>query len=269
MSLPVRIIVYAAAGYAVICAAVFFLQRRLLYHPDAAVPSGAFLDQTGLTPWPDPGEPFRGYLARTDSPVADGFVMVFHGNAGTAADRGYYGRMLGSMGFRVILAEYPGTGGRTGKLTERNLVKDAHDSILEAVRLYGKPVVLVGESLGCGVAAGAAANPRIPVDGVILITPWDSLPSLGQEMYRFLPVRLLALDRYDNIRNLESFRGRAAVAIAEKDEVIHASHGMRLFESLDCQKRLWMWPEAGHNSWPDAVGAEWWREVMEFIRDGE
>ncbi len=269
MSFPFRIILYAVAGYAVICAVVFLMQRRLLYHPDPTVPSEAFLKQAGLTAWPGPGQAFRGYLARTEGRVANGFVMVFHGNAGTAADRGYYGRMLGGMGVRVILAEYPGYGGRTGGLTERNLVKDAHDSILEAVRLYGSPVVLVGESMGCGVAAGAAADPELPADGIVLITPWDSLPSLGQEMYRFLPVRLLALDRYDNIRNLASFRGRAAVAIAEKDEIIPAGHGMRLFSSLKCGKRLWVWREAGHNSWPDAVGSDWWREVMDFIRNGE
>jgi pimeloyl-ACP methyl ester carboxylesterase len=266
MSFPVRIILYAVAGVVVLCAILFLMQRRLLYHPDTTTPSGPFLDQAGLTAWPGPGLEFRGYLVRAAVKPAEGFVMVFHGNAGAAADRGYYGRMLGELGYRVVLAEYPGYGGRSGDPSERLLVEDARAVIHAAYRVYGRPVILVGESLGCGVAAAAAADPAVPVDGIVLITPWDSLPGLAQSVYPLMPVRWLALDRYDSVRNLADFNGRIAVAVSEWDEVIPMKHGIRLFSSLKSEKRLWIWREAGHNSWPDSIGVDWWREAMDFIR---
>jgi len=45
-----------------------------------------------------------------------GTVTVFHGNAGPAAGREFYLQALAPLNYRVILAEYPGYGGRTGTL---------------------------------------------------------------------------------------------------------------------------------------------------------
>ncbi len=51
--------------------------------------------------------------------------MVFHGNAGSAYDRMYYVKALEPLGYRVLLAEYPKYGARTGSLGEKSLVADA------------------------------------------------------------------------------------------------------------------------------------------------
>jgi hypothetical protein len=38
-----------------------------------------------------------------------------------------------------------------------------------------------GESMGCGIAAGAASDPSVQAEGIVLITP-----SLGQKLYAAL-----------------------------------------------------------------------------------
>ncbi|MBU2645169.1 hypothetical protein KKI24_10705 [bacterium] len=103
---------------------------------------------------------------------------------------------------------------------------------------------------------------------MILITPWDSLPDLAQSLYWYLPVKWLARDRFDSVRNLKSFTGKTAVLIAEKDEIIPPKHSMRLYESISVPKRLWEFENAGHNSWPSMPDESWWQEVMLFIADG-
>lgn len=54
-------------------------------------------------------------------------MIVFHGNAGAAIDRSYYVDALTPLGYRVVLAEYPGYGGRSGQPREKVFVADAID----------------------------------------------------------------------------------------------------------------------------------------------
>ena len=62
---------------------------------------------------------------------------------------------------------------------------------LETVRLayeqYKEPLYLVGESLGCGVAAAVAKQTSVPIAGIILITPWDTLASVAKSCFLFFP----------------------------------------------------------------------------------
>ena len=62
-----------------------------------------------------------------------------------------------------------------------------------------------------------------------------------------------------------SFKGPVAVAVAEHDEVIPPKHARRLFQSLSEPKHLWVFNDAGHNSWPVGPDESWWREVMDFV----
>jgi pimeloyl-ACP methyl ester carboxylesterase len=241
------------------------MQRRLLYHPSPETPSEDEVRAADLAVWPKQGDSFRGYINQNIPDGRPGFIVVFHGNAGTALDREYYTRMLGALGRRVLLTEYPAYGGRKGDLSEKSLVEDARATVRSAHRRFGGPVTVVGESLGCGVATGVAADPKVPVDAILLITPWNTLPDLARKIYWFLPARWLIRDKFDNIRNLEDFRGRVAVVVAEYDEVIPRELGLKLYTTLPNEKRLWTFENAGHNSWHDRAGTAWWREVMGFL----
>ena len=77
------------------------------------------------------------------------------------------------LGYRVLLAEYPGYGARKGELSEETFVRDAKETLRVASERYGGPLYLLGESLGCAVAAAAAKDSPVEIDGLILITPWE------------------------------------------------------------------------------------------------
>jgi pimeloyl-ACP methyl ester carboxylesterase len=241
------------------------LQYRLLYYPDGSVPTAGQLHAAGLRFWPSGPQDYRGLTGLREVEQAKGTVIVFHGNGGTALQRTHYLSELGPLGYRVILAEYPRYGGRSGKLGEASFREDARETIRLAAQQYGGPVFVLGESLGAGVAAAAAQDAPSEAAGVILITPWDTLLSVAGAKFRFLPVSWLMKDVYDSIGNLRDFRGRVAVVSAERDETIPPRHAVALYGSLSQDKRLWVVRGAGHNDWPFLMDRTWWREIMEFV----
>jgi uncharacterized protein len=255
-------------SFVLLVAALIFpgcnIQDNFLYFPDSSVPNEEFLRTQNIGPWPS-SKDYRGLVSVNPAKQTNGAVIVFHGNAGTAADRVLYVKALGALGYRVILAEYPRYGGRKGTLGEKPFVHDGVETVRLAFEQFGGPLFLLGESLGAGVAAAVAKETSVTIDGVILITPWDRLASVAQSKYPFLPVRLLLTDTYDTIDNLRSFKGRIVVVGAGRDEIIPIEHANNLYRSFSsAAKKMWTIKDAGHNDWPGFINASWWREIMDF-----
>jgi fermentation-respiration switch protein FrsA (DUF1100 family) len=144
-------------------------------------------------------------------------------------------------------------------------VADAATTIEQAHRLHGAPLLIIGESLGAGVAAAAVARQKTLVAGVLLITPWDRLDSVARFHYPWLPVRWLLRDQYDSAANLAAFGRPVIVAVAERDSIVPARFGVSLYEALPQPRRLLRMADAGHNDWPARVDAAWWRQSLDFL----
>lgn len=246
------------------------LQYRMLYETDTSLPSAGYLEQSELRFWPGGEEGYRGFVGGSGTGRIKGTFIVFHGNGGTAAHRTYYARALGGLGYRVILAEYPRYGGRNGELGEAAFVKDAKETVLLAHEMYGAPIYLLGESLGAGVAAAVTAATTVPLEGVVLMTPWDTLQSVAQHHFRIIPARLFLKDSYDNVANLSSFRGRIAIVGAERDSIIPVRHARNLYGALaSTSKKFWVIPGAGHNDWLMRMNGSLWQEIAAFVTGEE
>jgi hypothetical protein len=254
----VAIVAWMAVACLLVVAAIFWSQDRLLYFPMAAPVEQ--LAGGDLQAWPS-AQDFRGLVAAPTGPVR-GTAIVFHGNAGHAGHRAYYAQSLRLLGWRVILAEYPGYGPRAGKPGEASLVADAEETVARAQRQYGGPLLLIGESLGAAVAAAAGAGRRELVAGLILITPWDRLAHVGSFHYPWLPVRWMLRDGYDTVRRLAGFDRPVVVAVAEHDRIVPARFGTALHAALGGPKHLVVIAASDHNDWPDHVDAAWWRRAV-------
>lgn len=243
------------------------IQQSLLYYPGYTTISEVedYVARNDLRMWPGQGGAYQGIVSRNGPAVFKGTIVVFHGNAGPAMYRDYYMAALERRGYRVVLAEYPGYGGRPGELSEKSLVADARRTVLRAGKDFGGPVYLWGESMGCGIAAALAADPEIHPQGIIMLTPWDSLLNIGKAKFPWLPVRLLLKDTYDNGANLSNYKGPVAVIMAKDDEVIPNRLTERLYSGLPQPKRLWVFERGGHNGWPRSPELQWWDEVVEFL----
>ncbi|NQT25366.1 alpha/beta fold hydrolase [candidate division KSB1 bacterium] len=262
----IRIVIYIIAGYLILCMLFYFGQNRLLYFPDTNRPDASEIHALGLEFWPNSDASFRGYLFNLEDESHRGTIIIFHGNAGAAWNRDYYCKPLSTLGYQVLLAEYPGYGGRPGKPSENVLVNDARETIrLVREHYYSDPVFVIGESLGAGVVASALADSSLTVDGICLITPWARLTELARSIYPFIPAHLLAQDKYDSIKNLTGYSERIAVAVAENDEVVTTEQGLKLFDSLKADKKLWLMDGTSHNTWMYRVDPLFWEKVIEFI----
>lgn len=259
-----RIATYVVAPYAATVLLMFLLQRRLIYFPNMNRPSAETLRQHGLRFWPG-AENYRGLVSIAPPVHTKGTVVVFHGNNSLASQRAHYVRALERLGYRVVLAEYPVYGGRNGRLSETEFVADAKQTLRQAREEFGGPVFVIGESLGTGVATAVAADTSLPVAGLILITPFDSISALAQTLYWFIPARWLVWDKFDSVTNLQSFGGPVAVLMAERDNVVPKQHTMVLYDSFTGPKDLWCFEDANHTNWPCGPEEGWWREVMDFV----
>jgi len=260
-----KLIISILVIYFALIIILFFTQRKLLYFPTNNFPTEKSLEAKGLAYWNFNDNSYDGLISTEPKNNAKGTIIVFHGNASTADHLDEYVRALVPRGYRIILAEYPGYAIRTGNPSESILVADARRIVNLIDQEYGEPIYLWGESLGCGVVASTVADSSLSVAGIVLINPWDSLGNLAQNIYWFVPVRAILLDKFDSINNLKSFKGKVAILISEKDQVIPPKFGLNLYDSIKSDKQLWTFANAGHNSWPNGSQESWWQEVIDFI----
>lgn len=251
------------ALFLTIIAAGCVLQDHLLYFPERVSPAEVAKQFPHLRPWPA-AEDLRAYFAAPPA-AARGTALVFHGNAGHAAQREWYAEELGRIGWRVLLAEYPGYGPRPGQPGEEMLVADGRATLRRALGEFGPPLMVIGESLGAAVAAGAVAKHGSEIAGLILITPWDRIASVARHHYPFFPAALFLRDTYDSAARLQAFPGPSVVVIAQEDRIVPAEIGRQLFAALPGEKRLIEIPRADHNDWPAHVDAAWWSRLIEVL----
>jgi hypothetical protein len=252
--------------YLLLLLIVFLFQRALIYFPDtySIEDQQQRAELANLKLWPSTAD-YRGLIAKTAQTTGKGTVIVFHGNAGTATDRTYYLDALEKLGYRVILAEYPGYAARNGAPSEQALIADGIQTAKQALNDFGGPIFLWGESLGSGVACGIVQSGQVPVKGIVLVTPFDSMAAVAQHHYWFLLAKWLIRDKFDNIKNLQNYSGNTAMLLAEQDEIIPTEHSLKLFETLHQPKKLWSFKGANHNTLPVNQALPWWQEVMQFV----
>ena len=120
----------------------------------------------------------------------------------------------------VVAFHYRGYTPSTGRPSAGALVEDAPQVLEAAVdRVKPRRVVAVGFSIGSGVAASLAK--RGDLDGLILVTPFDSMKLVAQDLYPWLPgISLLFRHELNAIDDLAGSQVPVAIAAAERDEII-------------------------------------------------
>ncbi|MCM3875309.1 MAG: lysophospholipase, partial [Thermoanaerobaculia bacterium] len=122
------------------------LSRRI---PDARVVSYETAD----------GLPSKGIYVGAGS-RADARVLYFHGNAESAMQNLPLAEELARGGIETFLAEYRGYAGLPGRPSEPGLYRDGEAALTAflRVRVEVLPLILVGRSLGSGVAVEIATR---------------------------------------------------------------------------------------------------------------
>lgn len=264
---------WAGCIVAVVVAFLAAVQRSLIYHPlrlDAAA-CERIAGAEGFEAWRNADGHTIGYrsLADRNDPRAPVAVLLAHGNAGCALQRAEYAPILRAAvpdrAVSVYLLEYPGYGARPGSPSQQALLAAAADALASIPAPV--PVLVLGESLGSGVAAATAMSHPDRVAGLLLLTPFDSLTNVAQHHYPVLPVRWLLRDGYPSEQWLRSYRGPLVVIVAGQDTIVPARFGTALYDDYQGPKLLITAGDANHNDLLHVLPESSWRQALDFLVD--
>ncbi len=218
-----RLLIAPVAAYLVVLLAVYLRQRSLLFFPSHGTPPSR------LAPWIVAGRT-NGYCRV--APNASTVWLMMHGNGGQAANRDYVLECMSDQDSLYVL-EYPGYGQREGIPSRESLNRAAAEAyrLLRLKAGTNVSVCVLGESLGSGPACALAAE-QPPPDKIVLVVPFDVMAKVAAERYRFLPVRLLLKDAWDNVEALRHYPGRVEIYGARDDSIIPVAHAEALAKQV-------------------------------------
>lgn len=170
------------------------------------------------------------------------WILVCHGNAGNVSLplRQQWSRALLNEGVGIVSFDYRSYGASDdGPLDEEALYRDAravYDWMTGTRGIAPQRIIIYGHSLGSGVASHLAAN--VEAAGLILEGAFTSVPDVGATRFPWLPVRLLAAERFASVERIDSIAMPKLIMHASDDQVIPFVFGQRLFEAAPAPKEF-------------------------------
>ena len=192
-------------------------------------------------------------------------VIMFHGNAGTIADRLENAQRLRELGVSIYMAEYRGYGESEGKPSEAGLYADSRAVLAEARRRSaGQAVVIFGRSLGGAVAIDLASHER--VEGLVAESTFTSLPAMASTTGIPFAARLVAYD-FLSIDKIQSVTAPVLVIHGDADELIPLTMGKSLHAAAAKAPRADFHRVAGgtHNDTWHVGGTGYWDAWRRFL----
>lgn len=206
----------------------------------------------------------RGWFVKNSKLPAAPVIIYFGGNAEEVSYLVHEAEKFD--GWSLALINYRGYGLSEGKPGEKNLCNDAiavYDYFVRRADVDSGKIVLMGRSLGTGVAVSLASTRK--VRGLILVSPYDSLLSVAKELYPFLPVTLLLTHRFDSIAKAPLITAPLLAIVASDDTIIHRRHSERLVEKWGGPHSLVTIDGVDHNTISDS--AVYWETIHNFLAD--
>jgi pimeloyl-ACP methyl ester carboxylesterase len=214
------LILVPACLYLAICAIMFFAQTHLLLPvaqvgPSGPLPPAAERLETAAAS----GERLRGLHIPPARPGGERLLIL--GFGGNAWNADAMATLLADLypGADIVTFHYRGYPPSEGSPGAAAMQADAL-SIFDFARGHypSRRTLAVGFSIGSGVAASLAAHR--PLDGLILVTAFDSLGRVAAAQFPWLPVRLLFRNNLDPAEDLAGSRVPVALVSAGGDRLV-------------------------------------------------
>ncbi|WP_426958223.1 alpha/beta hydrolase [Muricoccus radiodurans] len=237
---PVRIVLSAGALLVVLFAVAVGLlwarQESLIFpvrHEGVPVAAGGIW-QVGRLHVPGAGQLSFLFADGAGDPIGPA-VLYLHGNGSAARFTATLMDRAARAGVPVLAAEYPGYSANPGAPTEASLRATAEAAAEWArARWPGRPLAVVGESIGSAPAVHLAATGR--VDRLVLDSGFTSMTDTIRHHLRWLPaVGWLNRHPMDNLAALRAAAGPlppTLLLVSSDDPVVPAAMADRLAEAI-------------------------------------
>lgn len=231
----------AAAGtYALAVATLWWRQHDVLYRApkksQTMDPAGVVLPKTSQLP------ALHGWV---DNPGQEK-ALLYYGGSSEPVELRREAMARAFPGHTRYFVPYRGFGpNSTNKPTESGIKADAM-RLFELAHRRHCAVDALGRSLGTGVALHVAS--QSPVRKLGLITPYDSILSIAQQRYRWLPVRQVLRDWFESWRDAPSVRAPILALLADQDTVTPHAAWESLRQHLSASWGETRIPETNHTN---------------------
>jgi pimeloyl-ACP methyl ester carboxylesterase len=179
-----------------------------------------------------------------------GALLFCHGQMGNLSSRGGLMKRLLKLGMPILIFDYPGFGKSEGDPTEQgcyDAADAAYDWLVEDRKVPPERIVIMGKSLGGGIATDLAS--RKSHGALVLVMNFTSTPDVAQHLLPFVPARLVMRNRFDNLAKIGRCTGAVYLAHGSCDGKIPPEHARQLYEAAPGPKRLFLMDGLGHE-WP-------------------
>ena len=232
-------IVIVVVFYLFFGAFLYFFQNSMIYFPD----NQDFEDCPHLLDYEKLNhEGTRFYLKRQSNDL----IVYYHGNAGSACDRGRFKSVFERTNKSVMFVEYAGYSADNRRPSTRLILQDV-ENVNDFILNEGfENVIVYGQSIGSGAASYHASLAR--VKGVVLTSPFDSLKNVAQSKYIIYPAGLLLRENYDNVNWLSNHEGFVHIFHGTADSIIPSRFSLSLYNQISGEDKHYELIDGfGHN----------------------
>lgn len=233
--------------YLVMMGFLSFQQEKLIFFPEKLPADYVFrfnreVEEIAI-PAPD-GVLLHGLLFKADE--SKGLVFYMHGNAGSVASWGWVHEAYTALGYDVFVLDYCGYGKSQGEISsEKQFYDDTEVAFREVAGRYsGRPILVVGYSIGTAAAARLAAQHSPTL--LVLQAPYYSLPDLMHSLYPIVPGFLLRY-KFETYTFVAQTRSPIVIFHGEQDEIIYPGSSEKLKAHLKPTDRVILLQGQGHN----------------------
>jgi pimeloyl-ACP methyl ester carboxylesterase len=229
---------------------LYFRQERLLFEPDPLAGDDPICTDADTREFFVDVPGARLSVAQMALPDPRGVFFFLHGNSGNLKKWFVELDAFRQANFDVVMFDYRGFGKSSGQIeSEEQLHGDVKAVWKHFEPMYaGKRVVISGQSLGTGLAAGLAAqlcsDGRAP-DLTLLVSPYSSMRALAGELYPWVPMQVLRYPLH-TLEHAAKLLGPVMLIHGEKDELIGIHHSEALCKSMRSAELLRV-TGAGHS----------------------
>ncbi len=242
-----------AAGLLAGAAAVGLIwtqQERLLFHPQPLPAdfsfAGRYAPEQAFEELhiPVDGAELHALLFR--QPASRGLVFYLHGNSGNLVEWTSNVAFYRRLGFDLFIFDYRGFGKSSGHIDgEAQLHADVRAAWEHIAPAYaGRPAVILGRSLGSGLAVRLARD--VHPDLLVLVSPYASLRQLAHEHYPLVPAALLKYPLASD-RLIGAVTSPVLILHGGRDALIPAAHARALVAASGGRAELVEVDGAGHD----------------------
>ena len=204
----------------------------------------------------------HGWYVKNSFATHSPLIIYFGGNAEEVS--GHVVETEQFKGWSLLLVNYRGYGLSEGSPSEKNLYNDAillYDIFSKRTDVDSSKIMAFGRSLGTGVAVYLASQRSLK--GAILVSPYDSVRSIAQEIYPYVPIAFLLKHHFDAIKYAPNVKIDMLALVAEFDRTITPEHSFNLINAWGGTIQQQIIPNTNHNN--ITLGLGYWENITIFL----